>query len=136
MRIAAIFFALISAAFAHRINAHISDENGKVQARAYFTLSTPCRECPVTIVSPNKTITLTTDQEGIVSFAAPSKEFLLKIEGGAGHYAEIEYTLESPIDTNESNLGATLKMIFAIALIAFFFTTVYRIKTILNDNKK
>ncbi|GHS87262.1 hypothetical protein FACS189487_03070 [Campylobacterota bacterium] len=132
MRAVFLLIALAAAACAHRLNVHISDENGTVAIRAYFTLSAPCRECPIVVETPSgeKLADLKTDDNGYAYFQAKTAEMVVKADGGSGHFAQVDYALETPIATDDDAPIFAAKLALALVILGAFFGVIWRIKTL------
>ena len=91
----ALFFltVLSSFAFSHALHLFATQEGDKVEIYSYFYKNSPCTECEVLISADGREILRTrTDKEGLASIKIPAKNFTIKIYGGAGHGAQMEFS--------------------------------------------
>ena len=94
----ALFFltVLSSFAFSHALHLFATQEGDKVEIYSYFYKNSPCMECEVLISADGREILRTrTDKEGLASIKIPAKNFTIKIYGGAGHGAQMEFSAEN-----------------------------------------
>ena len=102
----ALFFltVLSSFAFSHALHLFATQEGDKVEIYSYFYKNSPCMECEVLISADGREILRTrTDKEGLASIKIPAKNFTIKIYGGAGHGAQMEFSAEdfTPQDSGD-----------------------------------
>ena len=107
----ALFFltVLSSFAFSHALHLFATQEGDKVEIYSYFYKNSPCMECEVLISADGREILRTrTDKEGLASIKIPAKNFTIKIYGGAGHGAQMEFSAEdfTPENPVPQNLNA------------------------------
>ena len=94
----ALFFlaVLSSFAFSHALHLFATQEGDKVEIYSYFYKNSPCMDCEVLISVDGREILRTrTDKEGLASIKIPAKNFTIKIYGGAGHGAQMEFSAEN-----------------------------------------
>nr|WP_314166240.1 hypothetical protein [uncultured Campylobacter sp.] len=94
----ALFFltVLSSFAFSHALHLFATQEGDRVAIYSYFYKNSPCMECEVLISADGREILRTkTDKEGLASIRIPAKNFTIQIYGGAGHGAQMEFSVES-----------------------------------------
>lgn len=94
----ALFFlaVLSSFAFSHALHLFATQEGDRVAIYSYFYKNSPCMECEVLISADGREILRTrTDKEGLASIKIPAKNFTIKIYGGAGHGAQMEFSAEN-----------------------------------------
>ena len=94
----ALFFltVLSSFAFSHALHLFATQEGDRVAIYSYFYKNSPCMECEVLISVDGREILRTkTDKEGLASIRIPAKNFTIQIYGGAGHGAQMEFSVES-----------------------------------------
>ena len=94
----ALFFlaVLSSFAFSHALHLFATQEGDRVAIYSYFYKNSPCMECEVLISADGREILHTrTDKEGLASIRMPAKNFTIQIYGGAGHGAQMEFSVES-----------------------------------------
>ncbi|WP_297962765.1 hypothetical protein [uncultured Campylobacter sp.] len=113
----ALFFltVLSSFAFSHALHLFATQEGDRVAIYSYFYKNSPCMECEVLISADGREIVRTrTDKEGLASIKIPAKNFTIKIYGGAGHGAQMEFSAENfapqnsgdPENSTPQNLNA------------------------------
>ena len=113
----ALFFltVLSSFAFSHALHLFATQEGDRVAIYSYFYKNSPCMECEVLISADGREIVRTrTDKEGLASIKIPAKNFTIKIYGGAGHGAQMEFSTEDfalqnsgdPENSTPQNLNA------------------------------
>lgn len=94
----ALFFlaVLSSFAFSHALHLFATQEGDRVAIYSYFYKNSPCMQCEVLISADGREILRTrTDKEGLASIKIPAKNFTIKIYGGAGHGAQMEFSAEN-----------------------------------------
>ncbi|GHV03521.1 hypothetical protein AGMMS50229_02920 [Campylobacterota bacterium] len=124
MRFLLLLVLVASALEAHKLSLFVTDEDGTLFVRSYFTRSAPCRECAVTIASVDGATLheLKTDENGAASIAVSALEVVVSVDGGSGHFAKQEYTLsDRGAKAEEPNEHRLVKILSALALIALFF---------------
>ena len=92
-----LFFLAVftSFAFSHALHLFATQEGDKVEIYSYFYKNSPCMDCEVLISADGREILRTrTDKEGLASIRMPAKNFTIKIYGGAGHGAQMEFSAE------------------------------------------
>ena len=124
MRVLLLIILAAAALEAHKLSLFVTDENGTLYIRSYFTRSAPCRECAVTIAGANGAAIaeLATDENGATSIAVSSSKVVVCVDGGSGHFATHEYALTGRgTEAEEPNEHRLVKILAALALIALFF---------------
>ena len=101
-----LFFLAVftSFAFSHALHLFATQEGDRVEIYSYFYKNSPCMECEVLISADGREILRTrTDKEGLASIKIPAKNFTIKIYGGAGHGAQMEFSAEdfTPQDSGD-----------------------------------
>ena len=102
----ALFFlaVLSSFAFSHALHLFATQEGDRVAIYSYFYKNSPCMECEVLISADGREILRTrTDKEGLASIRIPAKNFTIKIYGGAGHGAQMEFSAENFVPQNSGD---------------------------------
>lgn len=134
MRIWLLSLLFASSLLAHKINLFAYDEQGIVYLHAYFTQSSPCKNCPIKLVDMQERIlqTLSSDEEGKASVKLPASSFSIVVEGGMGHQQRIDYTAQSHPQEAQKTPPSEMpfeKVALGLVIIALFFGALFWIKT-------
>ncbi|MDR0664386.1 MAG: hypothetical protein LBF86_02545 [Helicobacteraceae bacterium] len=132
MRAILLVLALAACGFAHKINLFVTDENATIYIQSYFTKSAPCKECAVWIFDQNakEIATAKTDENGKAAIAINANKIIVRVDGGMGHQAQIDYELTGEFaEEAETPLWISLaKGALSLGAIALFFAALRLIK--------
>jgi hypothetical protein len=129
-KIFALLILTFSILSAHGLNIFVYDENNTLYIQSYFTKSSPCKNCEVTIKDDKGRVEkLFTDGEGKASLVAFSDTLTISVDGGMGHYRQIEYAIKG-YAKNDSSLSTTTwyNIPIALAIMAIIFFVLLLIK--------
>lgn len=123
----------ISSLLAHKINLFAYDESGQLMIQSYFTKTSPCKECTISLVDANENVLvqLRTNDEGKVSTPLPAKSFFIIVDAGMGHQHKIQYEAQSHTKEETKNLPSDTpieKIVLGLGIIALLFGGMYWIK--------
>ena len=109
--------------FAHKLNVFVYDENNTLYIYGYFTKSSPCKNCEVTIKNNDggEIVNLFTDDNGKASIQMPDTTFAVGMNGGMGHYQEVKYVSQSNEQKDDlSSNNFFYKILLALSVIVSF----------------
>ncbi|MBE0496865.1 MAG: hypothetical protein IBX45_10665 [Campylobacterales bacterium] len=111
--------------YAHKLSIFLKEDAGKVEMRAYFSKSAPCKGCAVEVRDASgKTLMQTrTDDEGNAQLTLPKGATRLVVDGGMGHHQEV--ALEQVVSEEEP---APLAFLLSLLGIGVFFGLLWYVK--------
>lgn len=116
-RLLVVLWCLALPLYAHKLSVFAKEEAGKVELRAYFSKSAPCKGCQVSVqnVSGKVLLQTQTNDEGKAWLTLPAGASRVVVEGGMGHQQEL--VLENPVPEE----GAALPFLLSLLGIGVFF---------------
>ncbi len=124
-----LLFLLFSCAFlqAHSLKLFNTQDEQFISIKAYFSASSPCRECIVSVQTADKNnFKLKTDKKGFVKIALNKKPIKITVDGGLGHQNSI--TLSQKAKQKQTFLPFWLKMLLSLLCIGLFFALLKFVK--------
>lgn len=127
MRVVLLLCIAFGLVYGHSLKIFATDTNGTLNVESFFTKSSPCIECDMTITQNKKQIALKTDTNGTAQIKLISNdEVIIEVNAGAGHYKQISYI---PNSIQEENKDFDVqKFVLALVLIFGIFYLLKRYK--------
>lgn len=86
MKLILFISLLIVNLYAHKLNIFTTQENGKLFVSTYFANGNGCKNCLVTLKQNDTLVkTLTTNENGEVTFENLNGTFQIEVDAGSGH---------------------------------------------------
>ncbi|MDR1461032.1 MAG: hypothetical protein LBI78_05250 [Campylobacteraceae bacterium] len=132
-KISVLLILTVGVLSAHKISLFVYDDNGTLYIQSYFTKSSPCKNCEVTVKDENdKNIAkLFTDDDGKASLETSNEVVTISVDGSMGHFKEMKYTLKSFTKDDVQDLPPDISLyniFIALAIIAVIFLMLWFVK--------
>ncbi len=126
-----LFFILLTSVFlnAHSLKIFSSEDAEFLSIKAYFSASSPCRDCNVSVDTyDKKVLNFKTNDKGIAKIPLDKNPIKVTVNAGLGHKNSIEITPNEKNQKKPYVLPFWLKILFGLSCIALFFWIISFIK--------
>ncbi len=125
-----LFSIMISSIFlhAHSLKLFSSQDENFLSIKAYFSASSPCRDCSVAVITQDKKVLeYKTNQEGIVKIPLNKNPIRVTIDGSLGHQNSTNLTLSKKAK-KKFTLPFWVKILLSLGFIGIFFAIIRFVK--------